>query len=208
MAYPYKRNAKTGIYRVYVHYVPQTAKRYIGMTGQKLEKRFQRGYGYEKNTEFFNDIEKYGWDSIQTEIIAETKDFELACHFENAAMQRFDTLNNEKGYNSWSSGYENKPIDKVGRNISKAKIGHSVSEETKEKLRKANNQAVVQLTLDGQFVECFESMTSAAKAMGIVKQGIWAVCKGVKPSAAGFKWMKVKDYLPLIVKFERIRRVA
>ena len=179
---------------MYVHYVPATGKRYVGVTGQKPERRFQNGCGYVKNKRFYADILKYGWASVETTVIAETDDFELATCFENAAMQRYDTLNEKHGYNDWSSGKENRPKASIGRKISKAKMGHSVSEETRQKLREHNGVPVAQMDMDGNFIRTFDSMAEAAKAVGAFKSNIWAVCQGRKRSCRGFRWMTLDRF--------------
>lgn len=115
MSYPKNVPPKSGKYSVYVHFMKPTGKRYVGCTGQKPQRRFQNGIGYEKNEPFFADIKRYGWESVDTTIIAETDDFELAVSFENAAIERFDTLNPERGYNHWRSGSVNTPTAEDSR---------------------------------------------------------------------------------------------
>lgn len=195
MAYPKKTESRSGMYHVYMHTMIPTGKRYIGCTGQEPTKRFQNGYGYEKCTEFFPDIVKYGWQSVETTILAETEDFELACSFEAAAIERYQTTDSRYGYNLWSSGTKNTPNEKVGKRISQAKMGHSVKEETRQKLREVNSRPCVCLDLEGNFVAEYPSITEAAKAVNLHKTNIWAVCKGRKKTARGFKWVMLEDYI-------------
>ena len=192
--YPKRVEASTGIYSIYVHHMIPTGKRYVGVTGRKPCERFRRGMGYETNKPFFSDIVEYGWDSVETEIIAQTADFELAHEFEQAAMKRWNTLDERYGYNAWSSGSENKPNKSVGENISKAKMGHEVSEETREKLRHYGRKPVVRLTLEGEFVCIYESLTEAANDVGAKKTNISAVVRGEKPTSRGSRWMFLEDY--------------
>lgn len=192
--YPKYQKSKTGNYKVYIHYIPQTGKRYVGVTGQRLSKRFQSGFGYEKNEGFFADIKKYGWDSVQTTVVAETSDFYEASRLEGENIEKYDTLNPEHGYNLWSSGADNAPLASVGKHISEAKMGHEVTPETRAKLSQYGRKKVVQLTPDGEYVKTFESMTEAAKSVDIPKSCIYSVCKGQRPTSRGYKWMYLSDY--------------
>lgn len=189
MAYPKKTQSKEGIYTVYMHTMKPTGKRYIGCTGQDLERRFQHGIGYEKNAAFYSDIMKYGWDSVETSELASTSDFELATQFENAAIQRYETLDSKHGYNAWTSGSDNKPNASVGRNISKARMGHEVTDETRKKLSEYGNRPVVCLRKDGTEFWTYGSITEAAKSVNSFKSNIWAVCMGRKKSCKGYVWM-------------------
>lgn len=188
MSYPKNTPSKNGKYSVYVHYMRPTGKRYVGCTGQVPRRRFQNGAGYAKNEPFYSDIKKYGWAAIDTTIIAETDDFELAASFENAAIDRYDTLNPEHGYNHWSSGSENLPTAEVAEHISASKMGHEVAPETREKLRHFGCVQVVQLDKEGNVVKVHESMTKAAEAVGAYKTNIYAVCTGRKKSCKGYVW--------------------
>ena len=56
------------MYTVYMHICPNN-KRYIGITGQVVEKRWNHGEGYSHQRLFYRAILKYGWDNIQHLII-------------------------------------------------------------------------------------------------------------------------------------------
>ena len=74
------------MYIVYMHTCPN-GKKYIGITSQSPERRWQKGkgYAYGSNPYFYNAIEKYGWDNIEHTILfrnltkeeAEQKEIEL-----------------------------------------------------------------------------------------------------------------------------------
>ena len=105
-------------YIVYMHTSPSD-KRYIGITSNKPEKRWQNGLGYKNQDYFYNAIKKYGWDNFKHEILyvgltkeeAEQKEIELITHYKS------DIRN--YGYN----------IDHGGNCIG------TISEEHKEKIR-------------------------------------------------------------------------
>lgn len=58
-----------GSYVVYCHTNQITGQKYYGMTGQaKVKERFRDGKGY-KSGKFSKEIEKYGWDNFDHEIL-------------------------------------------------------------------------------------------------------------------------------------------
>ena len=104
-----------GNYCVYMHISPNN-KRYIGLTSQIPEYRWNNGKGYINNNYFSNAINKYGWDNFQHIIIAKGLDEEVAQWLEIELIKEWDSANRDKGYNISSGGY-------------------TVSEETREKIR-------------------------------------------------------------------------
>ena len=108
------------MYSVYKHTTPN-GKVYIGITKQKPVKRWLHGEGYSKQSYFYRAILKYGWDNIKHEVLfteltreqAESKEVELIAYYKSNQRQY--------GYN----------IDRGGR-------VKRMSDETKEKIRKAN----------------------------------------------------------------------
>ena len=51
-------------YTVYMHVNKINNKKYIGITCQKLNKRWRNGKGYENSPHFYMSINKYGWDNF------------------------------------------------------------------------------------------------------------------------------------------------
>lgn len=115
---------------IYKHTNLINGKSYIGLTKQEPERRWQNGYGYSQTQPYFyNAIQKYGWDNFEHEILEENLEtFEQAAKRETYWIAFYHTWVNDPacmGYNL-SSGGEGNP-------------GHTVSEETKLKLSKANS---------------------------------------------------------------------
>lgn len=104
---------------MYCHTFPNQ-KRYIGITKQDVNKRWQKGEGY-KNSFVYLAIKKYGWENIKHEILFENLSNAEAKEKEIELIAFYKTNNKKYGYNVSKGGYI--PI---------------MSEETKEKLRKAN----------------------------------------------------------------------
>ena len=108
-------------YTVYMHICPN-GKRYIGITKQKPEKRWNNGKGYLANEYFTNAIKKYGWENIEhiilftnlTKCEAENKEIEL--------IKYYKSNNRKYGYNIQNGG------NTIGTH----------SKETKLKISKAN----------------------------------------------------------------------
>ena len=107
-------------YIVYKHTAPN-GKSYIGITRQTLEKRSMNGSGYIKSSAFYRAICKYGWESFSHEILESGLSFEEACDKERYYIKLYRSRTTENGYN----------LDDGG------KAHHTISEETRQKLRKA-----------------------------------------------------------------------
>ena len=152
-------------YIVYMHISPSN-KRYIGLTKQKPEHRWDNGNGYKTQRYFYRAIEKYGWDNFQHIIVARGLDEETAKWLEIELIREWDSTNPNKGYNitlggDGCSGYqhseefkkeqsernsgENNPFygkhhtEETRRKISETSKGKQFSEEHKEKISKANS---------------------------------------------------------------------
>lgn len=65
-----------------------------------------------------------------------------------------------------------------------------------QNLRKAskNKRAIIQLTLDGQFIREWESLSDIVRATGFDQGNISSVCAGRQQTSKGFKWMYKEDY--------------
>lgn len=73
--------------------------------------------------------------------------------------------------------------------------------KSKNKSSKANGlknrKSVVQLTVDGKFIERFEGIAEAERTTGY-RSNISDVCNQKRPTANGFRWMFEKDYEKLL----------
>lgn len=84
-------------------------KRYIGITSQIPEVRWQRGSGYRENTIFFRAIKKYGWDNFEHNILYEGLSNREALEIESTLIKKYKSLG--VSYNI-SDGYEELGISK------------------------------------------------------------------------------------------------
>lgn len=146
-------------YCVYMHTLPN-GKCYIGQTKQKPEYRFRNGDGYKGCRYFYSAIQKYGWEKIKHEILIDDLTQKEADYYEKYYITLYRSNNKEYGYNLRSggtAGYEY--TDEVKRLIAEKQTGrkqsaetrlkhsealkryyatYEVSEETRQKLRRAN----------------------------------------------------------------------
>ena len=86
------------MYTIYMHTAPN-GKRYVGQTCQKLERRWRNGAGYCRNPHFFRAIQKYGWDNIKHETVAECDTLEEANKKEAELIAEYKTNDIRYGYN-------------------------------------------------------------------------------------------------------------
>lgn len=133
-------------YVVYRHSFPNN-KVYIGITKQRVDKRWQNGAGYMHNKRMQNAIKKYGWDNIRHEILSQNLTKEEAEYLEIKLISEYQSNSSEFGYNIASGGFAPELSDETKRKISESKIGdknpmygkHLIkSESTRKKLSEAN----------------------------------------------------------------------
>jgi group I intron endonuclease len=128
----------------------------------------------------------------------------------------YDTMNRKVGYNLTSGGGGSlghvvsedvrkrtsntmkgvKKSEETKKRMSKAQQGRTLTEEAKEKIRASRlkgkdnprSKMVAQYSIDDELIAIYESMSDAARAVGSFHSIISNCCRGVKISAAGFKW--------------------
>ena len=85
-------------YFVYKHTSPE-GKVYIGITRKLPRERWAKGESYKENTDFYADIQKFGWDAFSHEILERGLDEQQALEAEDQFIRQFDCLR-PKGYNN------------------------------------------------------------------------------------------------------------
>ena len=108
-------------YIVYKHQNLINNKIYIGITiyGDKPEKRWRSGRGYEENEKFFSDIICYGWNNFSHEILEKELSLSEAVKKEVEYISFFESTDPEKGYNISPGG---SAISSQGREILSKKL--------------------------------------------------------------------------------------
>lgn len=109
-------------YTVYKHVSPK-GKVYVGCTSNKPARRWGlNGRGYNFNDIMHKDIQKYGWDNFEHEILASDLNENDAYELEKHYISEYGTTNPQYGYNISTGG--------------KGAVGVSLSEERKANLLK------------------------------------------------------------------------
>lgn len=110
-------------YVVYKHTDPEGLV-YIGMTSQKVKRRWHGGCAYRSNMRFYDAIKRYGWGAFSHEILAEGKTHEEACAMEIRQIEEHQSTNPEKGYN-------------LSRGGDKTTLGYKYSPESRARISRA-----------------------------------------------------------------------
>lgn len=131
-----------------MHICPNN-KKYIGITSQKVLKRWAKGLGYAGCPKFYKAIQKYKWENIKHEILYKYLSKEEAEQKEIELIKQYNTTNDNFGYNLAFGGnttkgykYTNEQRKKLsishkGKHIGKknGRYGKHCSEETKLKIK-------------------------------------------------------------------------
>ena len=142
------------MYTVYLLQSPSN-KKYIGVTSQPVEKRWNNGRAYRHNSHLLSAIERYGWCNFKKEIIATNLARSEAEHLERDLIYLYQCCDREHGYNilpggDISSGHTDETKKRISETVkqlqteevlrrkSEASKGRTHSESTRQKLREMN----------------------------------------------------------------------
>lgn len=176
---------------VYRHISPSN-KVYIGITSRKPELRWgHNGIYYKGCNKFYNAILKYGWDNIKHEILIDNASKEEACILEQMLISHYKRLG--VSYNITDGGegriakqpqefckeqsdrmkeaWRNNPEKYLNKRTTKG-IRRSI-----EQIRKRST-SVLQFSIDGEFIQRYESVTEASNVVGISAKAIRNCCNG------------------------------
>lgn len=181
---------------VYVHTSP-SGKKYVGVTSQYPNARWRNGKGYKSSPAFNNAIQKYGWDNISHEIIAEGLSEGKAKELEIKTIKQLNSTNRDFGYNISSGGDGTVGISYYGS--ANPFYGHHHSDETRDSLSRYRTKyykthqhprcrVILQFDMNGNYVREFSSAREAEKVLGIDHSVIAKVCKGKLNYAHGYMW--------------------
>lgn len=123
------------MYSIYCHVFPN-GKRYVGLTKDEPEKRWNNGKGYNSCPLVNRAIKKYGWNNVKHEILATTDSKSEAEYLEKAYIAEFQTLNPSFGYNILSGGdvSNNCADEEMRKKLGNGWRGKNRSEEDKAKI--------------------------------------------------------------------------
>ena len=185
------------IYKVYGHFNVTNGKWYIGSTKQNPKKRWNNGWGYQKQPKMWKDIQESNWNTDWIHTIFDTfNNREDALDYESFLIGMFDSI--EKGYNV--SDYDSrhyKRSEETRNRMSQAQTGEKNhmygkhhSEETRRKMSEStiSKKPVLQFSKDGELIAEYLSTREAERQTGCYHQHICKCCKGNLKSTGGFIW--------------------
>jgi len=154
------------------------------------------------NTHLQSSFNLHGIENFKFEIIEECSIDDMI-NKENDWIKIYNANNRLFGYNVRIDCESNR--GRVVSDITREKLrishlGHKRSKETNEKIRKAQNKSVTQISYEGVIINTFESMLEAEKQTGIYRQAISGVCRRTNKSAGGYFWCYSKNidtFIPL-----------
>lgn len=171
---------------------------YIGQS-RRIAMRFrEHKSGERKQHNYFihNAINKYGIDNFTFEVIEECSVDQLNA-LEIKYIANYSSLK-PNGYNLNKGGNSRKDIsDETRMRMSLSKQGekHNYygthrSEITKHRISTSKSNPVNQYTIDGRYIETFESTSIATAKLGVNLRSshIMECCKGNRRLAHGFQW--------------------
>ena len=207
---------ENGKYTIYVLNNTITNKIYVGVTTRSLRERFHGGEGYRHQKNIYADILKYGWHSFESEIFASGLTEEEAFHMEKILISKLRELDPDMLYNRDAGGKHGDHCEKTKEIIREINVGRVVTEEAKNKIRKARASQVFSAEAlakrsakmkgrkmspefckrigerSSKAVRCIEngkeypSMKLAAEDLGLSVSGISQQIKGVYKHVKGY----------------------
>lgn len=191
---------KCGIYMI----TSPSGKSYIGRSlnlGERLNK--YKNLLCSDQQYIYHAILKYGWDNMKVTILYSEERNELSNDtlnkLEEKFIEKFNTLI-PNGYNLKTGGNQPKLSEETKNRMSVAKLGKRFSEEHKKKLSLAQNKkenkikkslthrrSVIQLSVSGEFIKEWYSLTEASESLNISRSSIYQSCKKGY-TAHGYKW--------------------
>lgn len=98
-------------YSVYVHTNNIDGKKYVGITKQDPEKRWNHGDGYKNNKRFYDVIKEIGWDNFTHDIISTGLSKMDAEIMEAELINEYHSNEEQYGYNIQSGNINNIYLD-------------------------------------------------------------------------------------------------
>jgi len=127
-----------GNYTVYMHTSP-SAKRYVGITGTSIARRWNNGHGYSPQQYFYRAILKYGFDSFQHDILFRGLSKEAAELKEVELISLYKSNDPKFGYNIANGGHHaGMHSDASREKMSISRTGLKWSNESKMKASKSH----------------------------------------------------------------------
>lgn len=174
---------------VYIHLNVDNQKKYIGITSQLFQDRWNKGNGYFGNNYFYNAIKKYGWDKFKHYAYLSEKWQEV---FEEEDTKSSYSLSLKEALDM-----EEKLIDICRKKYGKENI-YNISAGG-EGITGVNDKAVLQFTSSGDFLNKYTSAKNASIETNISYGSITQCCTHKSKSAGGYLWKYLDDVTELLI---------
>lgn len=166
-----------------------SGKVYIGIAKDVRHRWRNKGSGYKGSTRISNAIKKYGWDNFEHIILYTDLTREQACEKEIELIAKYDSTNPKNGYNLQSGGNVGIPCEETLKRMSLAQIGHPVSKEVREALKKYRSKSIKCLETG----EVYENALQAADILGLCRTSISKCAKGLQDTCGGYHFAYISD---------------
>ncbi len=178
------------VWSVYKHTSP-SGKVYIGVAKDINHRWRSNGEGYRGSTRIHNAIKKYGWDNFKHEILFSGLSQSEACRKEAELITTYNSTNEKYGYNLQSGGQYFETNRATREKISKSLIGHTVSDEARDKIRNSRSIQIICLETGDIYNGCID----ASNQLGLCSTSIGKVVNGKQQCCGGLHFAKLQDYL-------------
>ena len=184
------------MYSIYVHTFPD-GKKYVGMTSQDVENRWQLGWGYKDQKIVFNAINSVGWNNIQHQVIETVEDKETALKREEYYTLLWRSNEPEFGYNILAGntgarrlGFHHTEETKkiISEKVKEALNNREISEEERIKMRECKKKPIRLRNIKTKKILKFDSRESCAEFFGTTVQTLRRFINGEGQSKT------LKDY--------------
>lgn len=169
---------------VYKHTSP-SGKVYIGITSQKLNRRWRDGEGYKKNIYFYRAIKKYKWCNFTHEILEDNLTEYEANKKEIEYIKKYKSNNSQYGYNIKSGGNACKMAESSKEKLSKI---------ARNREKEPRNVEIYMMNEQCEILKEFDSILNVERELGVKSQHIYdALCK-LNNYADGYYWCRKEEY--------------
>ena len=176
-------------YTIYMHRNKINNKVYIGQTSRDMMERWkERNYGY--NDYFRKSINKYGSENFDHIILHENLSRDEANEYEQFYISKYNSMNKDYGYNVMPGGHNTEfTLENYTAFLEKTRITH--------------NKKIVGRNIKTLEFIYYNSITDAAKDIGICVSAISNNCNKRIKSAKGYVWRFIEDKDELTDDFVR-----
>ena len=184
------------MYSIYVHILPD-GKKYVGITSQDVEYRWQLGWGYVTNKPFFNAINSVGWSNIQHKVLETVEDKETALKREEYYTLLWRSNEPEFGYNifvgnkdirtdkpSWNKGKHTSPEtkQKISEKVKEYYKNIGFSEEQIQKMRERKKKPFKIKNKKTGKIYKFDYQKDCAEFFGVSTSSVCDFLNGIRQS--------------------------